>query len=66
VRKTVTPYAVRRSMAAHMLCDAADLRHIQAILGQARITSTELSTHVSLKDLKEVVREVHPHGRKNR
>ncbi len=39
-------------------------RHIQAILGHARITSTELYTHVSLEDLKAVVRRAHPHGRK--
>jgi site-specific recombinase XerD len=49
-----------------MLRNQADLRHIQAILGHARITSTELYTHVSLEDLKEVVRRAHPHGKKDR
>jgi site-specific recombinase XerD len=48
-----------------MLRNHADLRHIQAILGHATITSTELYTHVSLEDLKEVVRRAHPHGRKD-
>jgi site-specific recombinase XerD len=47
-----------------MLRSHADLRHIQAILGHATITSTDLYTHVSLEDLKEVVRRAHPHGRK--
>jgi site-specific recombinase XerD len=42
----------------------ADLRHIQTILGHGSITSTEIYTHVSLEDLKEVVRRAHPHGRK--
>ena len=41
-------------------------RHIQAILGHATITSTELYTHVSLEDLKEVVRRANPHGKKDR
>ena len=45
-----------------MLRNHADLRHIQAILGHAQITSTELYTHVGLEDLKEVVRRAHLHG----
>ncbi len=53
-------------MAIQMLRSYADLRHVQAILGHARITSTELCTYVLLEDLKEVVRRVHPHGRKDR
>jgi len=64
VAKTITPHTFRHSMATQMLRNQADLRHIQAILGHARITSTELYTHVSLEDLKEVVRRAHPHGRK--
>jgi site-specific recombinase XerD len=49
-----------------MLRNHADLRHIQAILDQAMIISTELYTHVSLEDLKEVVRRAYPRGRKER
>jgi len=41
-------------MATHLLRNQADLRHIQ---------STELYTHPSLEDLKEVVRRSHPHGK---
>jgi len=62
--KTVTPHTFRHSMATQMLRNHADLRHIQAILGHATITSTELYTHVSLEDLKEVVRRAHPHGKR--
>ena len=51
--------------APHPPAGELDLRHIQAILGHARISSTELYTHVSLEDLKEVVRRAHPHGRKS-
>jgi len=64
VAKTITPHTFRHSMATQMLRNHADLRHIQAILGHASITSTELYTHVSLEDLKEVVRRAHPHGRR--
>ncbi len=65
IGKPVTPHTFRHSMATHLLRNHADLRHIQAILGHAQITSTELYTHVGLEDLKEVVRRAHPHGRKS-
>ncbi len=65
IAKTVTPHTFRHSMATHMLRNHADLRHIQAILGHARITSTEIYTHVGIEDLKEVVRRAHPHGKKS-
>ncbi len=66
VAKTITPHTFRHSMATQMLRNHADLRHIQGIVGHARITSTELYTHVSLEDLKEVVRRAHPHGKRER
>ena len=64
VTKRVSPHSFRHAMATHLLRNQADLRHIQAILGHAQITSTELYTHLSLEDLKEVVRRSHPHGRR--
>ncbi|OGO08071.1 MAG: hypothetical protein A2Y61_05085 [Chloroflexi bacterium RBG_13_60_13] len=63
VRKPVTPHTFRHSMATHLLRNHADLRHIQAILAHAQITSTEIYTHVGLEDLKEVLRRAHPHGK---
>jgi len=64
VVKPATPHTFRHSMATHMLQNRADLRYIQAILGHSLITSTEIYTHVSLEDLKAVVRRAHPHGRR--
>ena len=66
ISKAVTLRTFRYSMATHILRHHVVLFHIQAILGHATITSTELCTHVSLEDLKEVVRRAHPHGRKDR
>jgi site-specific recombinase XerD len=63
VRKPMTPHTFRYSMATHLLRNHADLRHIQAILGHAQITRTEIYTHVGLEDLKEVLRRAHPHGK---
>jgi integrase/recombinase XerD len=49
-----------------MLRNHVDLRHIQAILGHTSLRSTQVYTHVSIEDLKEVVRRSHPHGRRGR
>ena len=64
IEKRVTPHSFRHTMATHMLRNKADLRHIQALLGHASIISTQIYTHMSLEDLKEVVRRAHPHGKR--
>ena len=66
VTKRTSPHSFRHAMATHLLRNHADSRHLQAILGHAQITSTELYTHLALEDLKEAVRRSHPHGRKPR
>lgn len=63
VDKHVTCHTFRHSMATHLLKGRADIRHIQAILGHARLSSTERYTHVEITDLKEVVERAHPRGR---
>jgi integrase/recombinase XerD len=64
VGRRVSPHTFRNTMATHMLRNHADLRHIQAILGHKSLRSTQVYTHVSIEDLKEVVRRSHPHGRR--
>ena len=62
-------YIIHRSrpdVVFKQLRNHADLRHIQAILGHAQITSTELYTHLALEDLKEAERRSHPHGKKRK
>jgi integrase/recombinase XerD len=64
VKKRVTPHIFRHSMATHLLRNKADLRHIQAILGHSSARSTEVYTHLAFEDLKETIRDAHPHGRR--
>jgi integrase/recombinase XerD len=63
VTKAVTCHTFRHSMATHLLKGRADIRHIQALLGHKRLSSTERYTHVEITDLKEVVARAHPRGR---
>lgn len=50
----------RHTMATLMLENGADIRFIQAILGHSRLTSTEIYTQVSIKQLKAVHTATHP------
>jgi integrase/recombinase XerD len=62
IERTVTPHALRHSLATHLLRAGADLRHVQAILGHARIDTTEAYTHLVAQDLARVHARCHPRG----
>ena len=64
IGRRVSPHTFRHTMATQMLHNQADLRHVQAILGHTSLRTTQLYTHVSIEDLKEVVGRAHPHGKR--
>ena len=60
ISKSGSCHLFRHTMATLMLENGADIRFIQAMLGHARLSTTEVYTQVSIRKLKQVHTMAHP------
>ncbi len=58
----LSPHKLRHTFASILLNNGADLNAVKELLGHANLAATQVYTHTSFEQLKEIYKQAHPRG----
>lgn len=64
ISRRIHPHELRHSFATDLLLNGADIRAVQEMLGHASISTTQIYTHLTNKELREIHKSFHGKKRK--
>ncbi|MFI2743838.1 tyrosine-type recombinase/integrase [Zhouia sp. PK063] len=64
LKEKKSPHVLRHTFATHILNKGADLNSVKELLGHSSLASTQVYTHNSINELKNVYKNAHPRNKK--
>ena len=65
IKMNITPHVFRHTFATHLLDNGCDLLAVKELLGHTSLSSTEIYTHVSNEQIRNVYLNAHPRSKRN-